>query len=213
VGSLKAIELLVTKCKRSSFHQELVKKIVGGWRTDSIARIMEGTEITQEVFLNSATNSLNDGYITKMLHQTTPELVVTDLEVAATRENTRMLKLLLHTVEEMKMQDSVLEAAITKGRPKIFQMLLQHGLEDPILEASLRGAASEDDNLEMVKMLLAHTKGEDSATGDILQAVLGEAVDESSMSIVEHTSGEPFRYAIFGAYLVQSSCAGKRGDC
>ncbi|PMD66970.1 uncharacterized protein K444DRAFT_2985 [Hyaloscypha bicolor E] len=107
------------------------------------------------------------------------------LEVAATRENTRMLKLLLHTVEEMKMQDSVLEAAITKGRPKIFQMLLQHGLEDPILEASLCRAASEDDNLEMIIMLLAHTKGEDSATGDILQAVLGEAVDESSMSIVE----------------------------
>jgi hypothetical protein len=78
VGSLKAIELLVTKCKRSSFPQELVKKIVGGWRTDSIARIMEGTEITQEVFLNSATNSLNDGYITKMLHQANPELVVTN---------------------------------------------------------------------------------------------------------------------------------------
>lgn len=78
VRSLKVIELLVTKCKRSPFPQELVKKIVGGWRTDSIARIMEGTEITQEVFLNSATNSLNDGYITKMLHQANPELVVTD---------------------------------------------------------------------------------------------------------------------------------------
>jgi hypothetical protein len=69
-----------------------------------------------------------------------------------------------------------LEAAITKGRPKIFQMLLHHGLEDPILEASLCKSAPEDDNLEIMKMLVAHTEGEDSA--------IGEAVDESSMSIV-----------------------------
>jgi hypothetical protein len=87
-----------------------------------------------------------------------------------------MLRLLLRTVEEMKMQDSVLEAAITKGRPKLFQMLLQHGLEDPILEASLCKSVPEDDNFEMMKMLLAHTEREDSATG--------EAADESSMSIV-----------------------------
>ena len=59
--SLKVIELLVTKCKQSSLPQELFKKIVGGWRADSIARIMEGTENTQEIFLDSATNSLNDG--------------------------------------------------------------------------------------------------------------------------------------------------------
>ena len=68
VRSLKAIELLVAKCKRSSLPQDLFKKIVAGWRADSIARIMEGTEITQEVFLNPATNSLDDGCITKMLH-------------------------------------------------------------------------------------------------------------------------------------------------
>jgi len=76
-----------------------------------------------------------------------------------------MLRLLLRTVEEMKMQDSVLEAAITKGRPKLFQMLLQHGLEDPILEASLCKSVPEDDNLEITKMLVAHTEGEDSAQG------------------------------------------------
>jgi hypothetical protein len=69
-----------------------------------------------------------------------------------------------------------LEAAITKGIPKIFQMLLQHCLEDPILEASLCKSVPEDDNLEIMKMLLAHIEGEDSATG--------KAVDESSMSIV-----------------------------
>ncbi|PMD42757.1 hypothetical protein L207DRAFT_319355 [Hyaloscypha variabilis F] len=213
VRSLKAIELLVTKCKRSSLPQELVKKIVGGWRADTIARVLEGIEITQEVFLNSATNPLNSGQITKMLQEENPELVVTDemlqkavannieitktildmgqrvskkaLEAAVKGDNTSILELLLGTDREMKISDSVLEAAISNGSPKILRVLLRHGLENPISEHALCKAAEKEDSLEIMKLLLAHVKGKDSAKADIPQAVLDEAIVNSTVSMVQ----------------------------
>ena len=213
VRSLKAIELLVIKCKRSSLPQELVKKIMGGWRADAISRIMEGTEITQEAFLNSATNPLNDGHITKMLQEANPELAVTDemlqkavvnnieitktildmgqtvskkaLEAAVKGDNTGILELLLGTNAEMKISDSVLEAAIANGSPKILQILLRRGLDSPLSEHALCKAAAKEDNLEIMKILLAHFRGNASRKADIPQAVLDEAIDESNVSMVE----------------------------
>ncbi|KAE9369238.1 hypothetical protein N431DRAFT_313584, partial [Stipitochalara longipes BDJ] len=213
VRSLKAIELLVTKCKRTSLPQELVKKIVGGWRVDSIARIIEGTEITQEVFLNSATNPLNDGYITKMLQEANPDLMATDemlqkavannimitktilemgqrvskkaLEIAVRGDNTCILDLLLGIDGEMKISDSVLDAAIANGSPKILRILLQRGLENPISENALCEAAAKEDNLEIMKILLAHSKGKASTKVEIPPAVLDKAIDESNASMVE----------------------------
>jgi hypothetical protein len=213
VRSLKAIEFLVTKCKRSSIPQELVRKITGGWGYDAIRKIIGGTEITQEAFHTSATNLLNDGSITRILRLWNSELVVTDdmlqkavgnnfdltktildmgqgvssktLEVAVKQDNTRILKLLLDTVGGTKIADSVLNTAIFNGSPRIVRILLQHGLEDPISEGQLCKAARKDANLEIMQMLLAHRRGETPSKIDIPQSVLDEAVEESCVSMLE----------------------------
>jgi hypothetical protein len=224
VRSLKAIEILVARCKRSSIPQELVRKIAGGWRAESVAKIIEGIEITQEAFLASATNILNNGAITKLLFKWNPDLVVTEemlqkavgnnfdltktildmgqpvsqksLEVAVEQDHTRILSLFLDIMGKAKIGDSVLDAALDHGSPRIIQLLLQHGLEDPISERQLCKAASNDANLEIMCMLLAHRRGESASKVDIPQSVMDEAIKESSVLILklllDHNVAKPF---------------------
>jgi hypothetical protein len=197
VRSLKAIEILAARCKRSSIPQELVRKIAGGWRAESVAKIIEGIEITQEAFLASATNILNNGEITKLLCKWNPDLVVTEeMLQKAVGNNFDLTKTILDIMGKAKIGDSVLDAALDNGSPRIIQLLLQHGLEDPISERQLCKAASNDANLEIMRMLLAHRRGESASKVDIPQSVMDEAIKESSMLILklllDHNVAKPF---------------------
>ncbi|PMD19192.1 hypothetical protein NA56DRAFT_205539 [Hyaloscypha hepaticicola] len=224
VRSLKAIEVLVAKCKRSSIPQELVRKIVGGWRAEAVAKIIEGIEITQEAFLASATNILNNGDITKLLGKWNPDLVVTEemlqkavgnnfdltktildmgqavskksLEVAVKQDQTRILSLFLEIMGKAKIGDSVLAAALDNGSPRMIQLLLKHGLENPISEGQMCKAASNDANLEIMRMLLVHRHGESASEVDIPQSIMDEAIKQSSVLILklllEHNVAKSF---------------------
>ncbi len=138
--------------------------------------------ITEEMLQNAVGNNFD---LTKAILDMGQSVSKKTLEVAVKQDNTRILTLLLGTIGETRIGDSVLGAAITNRSPRIIQLLLQHGLEDPISERQLCKAASDDANLEIMKMLLAHRREESPSKVNIPQSVLEEAIEESSVLILE----------------------------